>query len=143
MGFEEILGDKKMGEASQQLRWNIKKFVETNDRFEFHFEDNEDAEEFQSFLRDSGFKAVNDPNIKPDWALVVEKESVMYSFIHEFGILTSPRKFIDRSAKITHSQAMQLLTKSKGIIEDTLDNTHECMLPDLVDLLEELEKVFD
>jgi hypothetical protein len=128
--------------ASEKLKWNMKKFVETNDRYEFHFEDNEDAEIFQSLLRSAGFSAYNDPKIKPNWAIIVEKENVLHAFWREFGQLKSPDKLIDKSAKLTHSQAMMMLKKIQGKLNNYLVVAD--LYPEtIVEIVEELDEVFE
>lgn len=74
----------------------ILKVTETVDKFEFQFEDVEDATEFRDLLRDAGFSATMDSKKKGgNWNLIVEKDSILYAFFREFILLRSPKKYVD------------------------------------------------
>lgn len=74
----------------------ILKVTETVDKFEFQFEDVEDATEFRDLLRDAGFSATMDAKKQDgNWNLIVEKDSILYAFFREFILLRSPKKYVD------------------------------------------------
>lgn len=73
----------------------IFKVIETDDKFRFQFEDNEDATEFRDLLRDAGISAKMDDRDRNYWSLIVQKESIIYTFFREFVLLRSPKKYVD------------------------------------------------
>lgn len=73
----------------------IMKVTETDETFEFQFEDNEDATEFRDLLRDAGFSSKMDAKKRGgNWNLIVEKKSIIYTFFREFVLLRSPKKYV-------------------------------------------------
>lgn len=74
----------------------IFKVIETDDKFRFQFEDNEDATEFRDLLRDAGISAKMDDRDRNYWSLIVQKESIINTFFREFVLLRSPKKYVDQ-----------------------------------------------
>jgi hypothetical protein len=79
---------------------DIKKVIETDSKFRFYFEDNEDATGFRDKLKDEGFYATMESTRESGmWVLIVEKKTIIYSFFREYVMLRSPDKYVNQETE--------------------------------------------